>query len=94
MLQITEQRATPTQVTYDLAGEVTVDQLHRLEGLVQSVLESGRELTFDLSGVWRVDRPSVRRIADFWSRSDSRVHLEGMDEGLLAWLGSQSNEHP
>jgi ABC-type transporter Mla MlaB component len=92
MLQITEQQVSPTQVVCGLAGEITLDQIPRLEGLVRSVLASGKDLTLDVSGVWRVDRPVTRLIAQFCSCPGSRVHLEGVDQGLLAWLRDVAGE--
>ncbi len=92
MLQITKQQATPTRVTYRLAGEITLDQISRLEGLATSVLQSGRALTLDISDVWRVDRMSTELIASLWTFPGSRVRLEGADEGLLAWLRTVSSE--
>jgi len=86
MLQITEERGSANRMVYRLAGEITADQIRRLEWLVRSALDSGRELTLDVSGVWRVDRPATGLVAGFCSNPPPGVRLEGADQGLLAWL--------
>jgi hypothetical protein len=86
MLQITEERGSANRMVYRLAGEITADQIRRLEGLVRAALDSGHELTLDVSGVWRVDRPATGLVAGFCSSPPPGVHLEGADQGLLAWL--------
>ena len=91
MLQITAQRGSANGVVYRLAGEVTADQLARLEALVRAALEAGHELTLDVSGVWRVDRSAAGPIARFCSSHGRNVRLEGVDQGLLTWLRSVSN---
>ncbi len=92
MLQITEQRRSANGVVYRLAGEITADQVPRLEALVRAALDSGHELTLDVSGVWRVDRPATGLVARFCSSPESGVRLEGADQGLLAWLRKVSSE--
>jgi ABC-type transporter Mla MlaB component len=86
MLQITEQRGSTHEVVYRLAGEITVDQIPRLEALVRTAHDSGHEVTLDVSGVWRVDRPTSGLIARLASSPGPRVRLEGVHHGLLAWL--------
>jgi len=86
MLQITEQRGSANRVVYRLAGEITADQIPRLEALVREALVSGHELTLDVSGVWRVDRPMTELVARICSSPGLGVHLVGADQGLLAWL--------
>jgi hypothetical protein len=73
-------------MVYRLAGEITADQIRRLEGLVRAALDSGHELTLDVSGVWRVDRLATGLVAGFCSSPPPGVRLEGADQGLLAWL--------
>ena len=90
MLQITEQRGSANEVVYQLAGEITADQIARLEALVRAALELRHELTLDVSGVWRVDRSTAGPIARFCSSRGRNVRLEGVDQGLLAWLRSVS----
>ena len=94
MLQITEQEVSATQAVYVLVGEITQDQADRLEQLVRSVLELSKELTLDVSDVWRVDRPMAEVMAQSWSRPGSKVHLIGVDQRLLAWLRSVATERP
>ena len=91
MLQITEQRRSANGVVYRLAGEITADQIARLEALVRAALDSGDELTLDVSGVWRVDRAIAGPIARFCSGPESGLRLEGVDQGLLAWLRKVSS---
>ena len=91
MLQITEQRGSANRVVYRLAGEITADQIARLEALVRVALDSGHELTLDVSGVWRVDRSTAGLIARFCSGPGRGVRLEGVDQGLLAWLRNVSS---
>jgi ABC-type transporter Mla MlaB component len=77
-------------VVYRLAGEITADQIARLEALVRAALDSGHELTLDVSGVWRVDRSTAGPIARFCSSRGRYVRMEGVDQGLVAWLRSVS----
>jgi len=91
MLQITEQRGSANGVVYRLAGEITADQIARLEALARVVLASGHELTLDVSGVWRVDRSTAGLIARFCSSRGQKVRLQGVDQGLLVWLRSLSS---
>jgi ABC-type transporter Mla MlaB component len=91
MLQITKQRGSANGVVYRLAGEITEDQIARLEALVLGALDSGHELTLDISGVWRVDRSTVGPIARFCSSRGRHIRLVGVDQGLLAWLRSASS---
>jgi hypothetical protein len=86
MLQITAQRGSANKVVYRLAGEITADQIQRLEALVRAALDSGHELTLDVSGVWRVDRPTAGLVARLCSSPPPGVRLEGVDQGLAAWL--------
>lgn len=88
MLQISEQRGSANAVVYQLAGEITEDQLPRLEALVRAAVDSGHELTLDVSRVWRVDRPTAVLLARSHSSSRLGVRLVGADQGLLAWLRS------
>jgi ABC-type transporter Mla MlaB component len=94
MLQITEQRGPADRVVYRLAGEITADQIPRLEALVREALLAGQELTLDVSGVWRVDRPTTGLVARFCSNPGLGVRLEGADEGLLAWLRNAAGGRP
>jgi hypothetical protein len=86
MLQITEERGRANRWIYRLAGEITADQIRRLEGLVRAALDSGHELTLDVSGVWHVDRLATGLVARFCSNPPPGVRLEGADQDLLAWL--------
>jgi len=86
MLQIKQQPGSANRVVYQLVGEVTADQIARLEALVRGALDSGHELTLDVSGVWRMDRSTARRILRFCSSGERSIRLEGVDYGLLAWL--------
>src|SRR5688572_14861141 len=86
MLLITEQPGSANRVVYRLAGEITADQIPRLEALVREALGSGHELTLDVSGVWRVDRPMTGLVARICSSPGLGLRLVGADQGLLAWL--------
>jgi len=92
MLRITPISVSPQRAMYALAGEITADQLHRLRRLVRSALQTGKELTFDLSGVWLVERSTARLIVRHTSGPAARVHLEGARDGLLEWLRNVSSE--
>jgi len=92
MLRITPISVSPQRTTYALAGEITADQLPRLGRLVRSAHAAGKELTFDLSGVWLVERGTARLIVPHTSGPAPRVHLEGARDGLLDWLRSVSSE--
>jgi hypothetical protein len=86
MLQITKGQGSANRIVYRLAGEITADQIRRLEGMVRAALDSGHELTLDVSGVWRVDRRATGLVTGFCSSPPPGVRLEGADQGLLAWL--------
>jgi hypothetical protein len=92
MLRITPISVSPQRATYALAGGVTADQLPRLRRLVLAALQSGKELTFDLSGVWLVERSTARLIVRHTSGLAPPVRLEGARDGLLEWLRDVSGE--
>ena len=87
MLKITHKSTSATHAIYSLAGEITADQLPRLEALVKASLEAGKALTLDLEWVWRVESDVV---AFFTSGPGSRVSLVGLPEGLEEWLRGES----
>ncbi len=90
MLRITLLSVSPTHARYALAGEITEDQLPRLERIVRSAFAYGREVTLDLSQVWRVDRSTARLFAIRTARARPRVQLAGVEKGLLKWLQQES----
>ena len=92
MLRITPISVSQQRATYALAGGITADQLPRLRRLVLAALQAGKELTFELSGVWLVERGTARAIVRHTSGPAPRVHLEGARDGLLEWLRDVSGE--
>jgi ABC-type transporter Mla MlaB component len=94
MLEISRTSTDNGRVTYALNGEVTVDQVERLEALVQAATGCGRTITFDVQHVWRIDREAAFLIADNAFRPNNKIRIVGMPAGLLEWLRSVSNERP
>lgn len=87
MLKIVQKSASATHAIYALAGEITADQLPRLEALVKASRAAGKALTLDMSWVWRADEGAV---AFFSSEPGREVSLVGLPEGLAEWLRGES----
>lgn len=89
MLRIIHKGTTAARSVYALAGEITGDQLPRLEALVQACAAAGRDLTLDLSWVWRADGEVVVFLTSGAGRA---ISLVGLPEGLAEWLRDESGE--
>ncbi len=89
MLRITHKGTTAAGSVYALAGEITAEQLPRLEALVQACAAAGRGLTLDLSWVWRADGEMVAFLTTGTGRA---ISLVGLPEGLAEWLRDESGE--
>jgi ABC-type transporter Mla MlaB component len=87
VLKIVHKSTSATHAVYSLAGEITADQLPRLEALARASSEAGKALTLDLSWVWRADEAAV---AFFTSEPGCQVSLVGLPEGLAEWLRGES----
>ena len=94
VLEITRTTTPDDQVAYALSGEITFDQLARLEALVDAAHRRGKIVTIDLEHVWRVDRDAAVLIARHASRPDDGVRVKGLSTGLLEWLKAVVHEHP
>jgi len=89
VLKIMHRSTTATHAIYALAGEITADQLPRLETLVRSCSEAGKALSLDCRWVWGADGEVV---AFFTSGPGCRASLIGLPEGLAEWLRHESGE--
>lgn len=89
MLKIMHKATTATHAIYALAGEITADQLPRLESLFRSCTEAGKALSLDMRWVWRADGEVV---AFFSSGPGTGISLVDLPEGLAEWLRSESGE--
>jgi len=89
VLKIMHKATTATHAIYGLAGEITADQLPRLEALVRSARSAGKALSLDMRWVWRADGEVV---AFFTSGPGCEASLVGLPEGLAEWLRSESGE--
>ena len=86
MLEIDRVETTEDRATYELSGEVTVDQLERIESLIHDAVEGHRGVTLDLQHVWRVERDAAFLIAHYACRPNNQVRIVGVPGGLLEWL--------
>lgn len=89
MLKIAHRSTSALRVVYALAGEITAEQLPRLEALVCASLKAGRKLILDVERVWRVDRNAVSFFTD---GSGSGVRLVGLPKGLRERLRGEWRE--
>jgi ABC-type transporter Mla MlaB component len=89
VLKIMHKTTTATHAIYALAGEITADQLPRLESLVRTCREAGKALSLEMQWVWRADGEVV---AFFTSGPGCGVSLVGLPEGLAEWLRNESGE--
>jgi hypothetical protein len=87
VLKIVRKSANAMNAVYALAGEVTADQLPRLETLVCGCLDAHRRLTLDMKWVWRLDPDSA---AFFRTGPGRDVNLVSLPEGLAEWLRSDT----
>ena len=86
MLEISLIPDTGWAIAYALSGEITDDQLARIEAIVESALARGRPITLDVQHVWRVDRAAGLLIARHACRPNNRVRIVGVGPELLGWL--------
>ena len=94
MLEITRTSTAADRVAYALSGEITFDQIARLEALVNAARRRGKVVTLDLEHVWRVDRNAAVLIARHARRPDDRVRVGGLSTGLIEWLRAVAHEYP
>lgn len=94
MLEIIRTSTATNRVAYELNGEITFDQIARIEALVDAARKRGRVLTLDLEHVWRVDRDAAVLIARHALTPDNGVRVSGLSTGLLEWLGTVVRERP
>ncbi|HUL03433.1 MAG TPA: STAS domain-containing protein [Gemmatimonadales bacterium] len=94
MLDIARIATENEQVTYALSGEITADQMERLQSMILAATERGHAVTFDLQRVWRVDRRAAVLIARHACRPNTLVRIVGLPTGLLEWLRTVSDSQP
>lgn len=94
VLEIIRTSTAADRVAYALSGEITFDQIARLEALVTVARRRGRVVTLDLEHVWRVDRDAAVLIARHARRPDDGVRVGGVSTGLVEWLRAVVDEHP
>jgi ABC-type transporter Mla MlaB component len=94
VLEIIRTSTATDRVGYRLNGEITFDQIARLEALVRAARKRGKTVTIDLEHVWRVDRDAALFITGHAHRPDHGVRVEGLSTGLLEWLKAVVHEHP
>jgi ABC-type transporter Mla MlaB component len=94
VLEIIRTSTAHDRVAYALSGEITFDQIPRLEALVDAARSRGEVVTIDLEHVWRVDRDAAVLIARHVRRPDSGVRMRGLSTGLLDWLSAVVRERP
>jgi ABC-type transporter Mla MlaB component len=83
VLKIADMSTSAEHALYALAGEITAEQIPRLEELARRCLKAGKKLALDLTWVWRVDREAA---AFFRSGPGRDVALVGVPEGLIEWI--------
>jgi ABC-type transporter Mla MlaB component len=93
VLEIIRTSTAGDRVTYALSGEITCDQIARLEAVVDAAHRRGKVVTLDLEHVWRVDRDAAVLIARP-ARGTGEVRVRGLSKGLLEWLRTVVHEHP
>ena len=94
MLDIARVAMDDERVTYALSGEITADQMERLQSLILAATERDHAITFDLQRVWRVDRRAAVLIARHACRPNTLVRIVGLPTGLLEWLRTVSDAQP
>jgi ABC-type transporter Mla MlaB component len=93
VLEIIRTSTANDRVAYALNGEITFDQIARLEALVNAARRRGKVVTLDLQHVWRVDRDAAVLIARHARRPDDGVRVGGLSTGLVEWLRAVVHEH-
>jgi ABC-type transporter Mla MlaB component len=94
VLKIIRTSTTHDRVAYTLSGEITFDQVARIEALVNAALRRGKVVTLDLEHVWRVDQAAAVLIARHARRPEAGVRVGGLSSGLNEWLEAVVHEHP
>jgi len=94
MLDIATVATDDERATYALSGEITADQMERLQSLMLAAMKLGRAVTFDLQRVWRVDRQAAVLIAGYICRPTNNVRIVGLPAGLLEWLRTVTDAQP
>jgi ABC-type transporter Mla MlaB component len=92
VLEIIRTTTAHDGVAYVLNGEITFDQIPRLEAVVEAARRRGEVVTIDLEHVWRVDRDAAVLIARHVRRPDNGVRISGLSTGLLDWLSAVVHE--
>ena len=94
MLEITRLLSTDETAIHALSGEITVDQLERIETLIHDASERNESITFDLRHVWRIERNAAFLIARQACGPNHQVHFVGVPGGLREWLRAVAEEVP
>jgi ABC-type transporter Mla MlaB component len=94
MLEIVRSMSTDETATYALSGEITADQLERIEALIHDAAERNVGITFDLRHVWRIERNAAFLISRHACGSNHQVHFVGVPRGLREWLGAVAEDVP
>lgn len=92
VLEIIRTSTTHQRVAYTLSGELTFDQIPRIEALVNAARRRGQVVTLDLERVWRVDRAAAVLIARHARRPDAGVRVGALSSGLHEWLEAAVRE--
>jgi outer membrane protein len=74
MLKIETTRSTPTEITYQLCGELTAEGLPTLRGLLDDCARRRRAVTLDLAELTRADRECVELLVTGPGRRARIVH--------------------
>ena len=88
MLEIARVVPTDETATYALSGEITIDQLERIEALIHDAAERNDSIALDLQHVWRIERNAAFLIARHAFRPNNQVRIVGLPGGLLEWLSA------
>jgi ABC-type transporter Mla MlaB component len=94
MLEIARVVSIDQTATYALSGEITLDQLERIEALIDGAAERNKSIALDLQHVWRIERNAAFLIARYACRPNNEVRIVGMPGGLLEWLRAVADEAP
>ena len=94
MLEITRVVSTDETATYALSGEITIDQLERIEALIHDAAERNESIALDLRHVWRIERNAAFLIARHACGPNNQVRMVGLPGGLLEWLRAVVDKAP
>ena len=94
MLEITRVATADDLATYSLNGEITVDQLERIDDVIHDAAEHNRRVALDLQHVWRIERDAAFLIAHHACRPNNLVRIVGVPGGLLEWLRVVAGQVP